>query len=202
MREFNFDNKVWVGLDKLSDLLLLSVVWTLCSLPVVTAGAATAALFSAAFQLREERSGRALRSFWSAFQMQWKRATLCWFIYLAVGAVLALELVICVTHWHESIVLVVCSGFLTAALLVHVIAAAYLFAGLSRFQVSVRQSLLNAVLMTARHGASSLFLLLITATGLLLTLRFWWLCIFFPGLLVYLEVKVLEGVFQRCYSAE
>ncbi len=45
---FNPENKFWQTLDHLADLLILSLLWLLCSLPLVTAGAATTALYDAA----------------------------------------------------------------------------------------------------------------------------------------------------------
>ena len=42
---FNPENRFWSFIDKLVNLCLLGVLWALFSLPVVTAGAATTALF-------------------------------------------------------------------------------------------------------------------------------------------------------------
>ena len=42
---FNVENPVWVFMGKLVDMLLLSGLWVICSLPVVTIGASTAALY-------------------------------------------------------------------------------------------------------------------------------------------------------------
>lgn len=52
---FNPQNSFWQTVDHLSDLLILSLLWLLCSLPLVTAGAAAAALYDAAAHCRRAR---------------------------------------------------------------------------------------------------------------------------------------------------
>ena len=44
---FNPQNRFWQTLDHFADLLILSLLWLVCSLPLVTAGAACAALYDA-----------------------------------------------------------------------------------------------------------------------------------------------------------
>ena len=36
---FNYDNPVWRFIGKLGDLILLNILWIVCSIPIVTAGA-------------------------------------------------------------------------------------------------------------------------------------------------------------------
>lgn len=44
---FNPENTFWKMLTKISDMMGLSICWLICSLPLITAGAATAALYDA-----------------------------------------------------------------------------------------------------------------------------------------------------------
>lgn len=46
-------SRFWFLLCKVAQLLELSICWSLCSLPVITAGAASAALFSMLFRIGE-----------------------------------------------------------------------------------------------------------------------------------------------------
>ena len=45
MAIFNPENSIWRVTGKLVDLMILSVFWLACSLPVVTLGPASAALY-------------------------------------------------------------------------------------------------------------------------------------------------------------
>ena len=48
---FHVENPVWVFMGKLVDMLILSGLWVICSLPVVTIGASTAALYYVTLKL-------------------------------------------------------------------------------------------------------------------------------------------------------
>ena len=48
---FNIENPVWVFMGKLVDILILAGLWLLCSLPVVTIGPSTAALYYGTLKL-------------------------------------------------------------------------------------------------------------------------------------------------------
>lgn len=45
MKFFSLENPIWKFIGNLADFFLLSCLWYLCCLPVVTAGAATTALY-------------------------------------------------------------------------------------------------------------------------------------------------------------
>ena len=55
---FNYDNPVWRFIGKLGDLILLNILWIVCSIPIVTAGAATTAVYYVTLKLvRDENDG-------------------------------------------------------------------------------------------------------------------------------------------------
>ena len=43
--KFNFDNKLFGALGKAVDCVILSVLWLVCCLPVITIGASSTALY-------------------------------------------------------------------------------------------------------------------------------------------------------------
>ena len=67
---FNPENSFWQALDHLADLLILSLLWLVCSLPLVTVGASTAALYDA--MARCVRGGEPMpwRRFWQTFRRE------------------------------------------------------------------------------------------------------------------------------------
>ena len=59
MAIFNPENSIWRVTGKLVDLMLLSVFWLACSLPVVTLGPASAALYHTVVQCIRGNPGTA-----------------------------------------------------------------------------------------------------------------------------------------------
>ena len=56
-RIFNPENAFFRTADKLADLVMLSLMWALCSIPLVTLGPATAALYDAAVKILRRGEG-------------------------------------------------------------------------------------------------------------------------------------------------
>lgn len=77
---------VWTILNTITDILGLSLLWLLCSLPLVTIAPATTALYDAVVHGIRYKEGGAYRRFFKTFRAEWKTGipvTLLW------GAVLA-----------------------------------------------------------------------------------------------------------------
>ena len=72
-------------------LVVINVLWLVCSLPVVTFGASSAALYACLFRLLEGDDTRPVRRFFAAFGENWKRATAAWLVVLAVLALLLFD---------------------------------------------------------------------------------------------------------------
>ena len=57
-RVFRYQGGLWRVLNTLTDIMALSVLWLLCSLPVLTLGAATTALYDSVVRcIRYKQSG-------------------------------------------------------------------------------------------------------------------------------------------------
>lgn len=74
---FNPENTFWRWMAGLADILVLSVLWLLCSVPVVTVGAATAALYDACARGMRGGRGDAWRRFFHTFRAELKTGDHC-----------------------------------------------------------------------------------------------------------------------------
>lgn len=83
------DNPVFAFMGKLGDVVLLNVIWLVCCLPVVTAGASVTALFYTARKIAAGEEYRVRHDFFHSFRANWRQATLFWLgllVFLAVAA--------------------------------------------------------------------------------------------------------------------
>ena len=60
---FNYDNPVWRFIGKFWDVIMLSVLWMVCSIPVVTIGASTTAMYYVTLKLVRDEDGYTFRYF-------------------------------------------------------------------------------------------------------------------------------------------
>lgn len=84
---FSMDNPVMRFLTKLFDVMFLSILWFVFSIPIVTIGASTTAMYYAGVKVIRRDRGYIFKEFWKSFKMNFIQATISWII-IAVGAVL------------------------------------------------------------------------------------------------------------------
>ncbi|MGN0157977.1 MAG: YesL family protein [Brotaphodocola sp.] len=160
---FNYDNPVWRFIGKFFDVMILNILWTICSLPIVTIGASTTAVYYVTLRLvRDEEGTSTWRDFFKSFKENFKQATAIWLILLVVGAVLAGDLYI-------FTMVMTGSGKLRIGLLSLFVGLAIIYAGIftfvfplqSRFYNPVKRTLFNAFFMSIRHFLNTVGILAI-----------------------------------------
>ena len=188
------DSKLHRALTWLIDIIFSGLLWCLFSLPVVTLGAASAALYYTAVKCIRRERGRLWPVFWKGFRDNLRPATKLWLIYvlaLAVGAANTLV----ARQWSggEFTPLVALGGivFLPVALTLP-----WVFAYVSRFENTARGSLKYVGVLTVRHLGRSLLL----AAELLGALGIAWLlpqiAPLLPGAVALMMSLSIEPVFK------
>lgn len=84
-----YDSPVMDFLGKVTDFIMLNILWVICSIPIVTIGAATAAKYTIAMRIIRHEDSPVIMPFFKAFKDNFKQATIIWMILmialLAVG---------------------------------------------------------------------------------------------------------------------
>ena len=89
---FNYDNPFWRFIGKLCDVMILNVLWVLCSIPVVTMGASTTAVYYVTLKLVRDEDGYTFRSYFRSFKENFKQATAIWLLLLGTGIILLIDI--------------------------------------------------------------------------------------------------------------
>ena len=166
----DFNNPVLRFLSHVFDIAVLNILWLIFSLPVVTMGAATTAVYAVCFQILQDKSSGVLKPFWKSFRMNLKQATVIWLILLAILAVLGVDL------WYflfsqtfiAGILQAIICGILILLLLDALLITIYAFTLLSLFENTVKETLRNAILLILRNPMRSLGALAVDASMLAL----------------------------------
>ena len=93
MGKLKTDNPIFDAIGKIGDIFILNLLWLVCSMPLITLGASTTALFSVARKIVAQEPVRIAADFFHAFRLSWKQATTLWLILAALGAVAVIDLV-------------------------------------------------------------------------------------------------------------
>lgn len=194
---FNPEKGLWQLLGYIGDLVMLSLLWVLCSIPVITIGAATAALYDATVSAFRRGETGYLGRFLSTFKRELVNGllpTLLW------GGLLALLLWLLrrFTVVAQGSAAAVAAVALLVLLLVPLGCACWTFPLLSRFTLRFGQLLGNAVRLALGYLPRTLLIAMSTAGCLYLTLRLVFVPVFLlPALLALFWSLLMEPVFQK-----
>ena len=81
MRFFNIDSLLMQNLSLPFDLMVLNVLTIVCSLPIITMGASTSALYDSVWKLKQNQ-GTLIRNYFQAFRKNFIQATFLFFLLL------------------------------------------------------------------------------------------------------------------------
>lgn len=132
------------GMEKVWDLMVLNVLFLLCSLPVVTIGPAATAMHYALRRWREQQ-GEIVKDFFRSFRQNFRQGLILWLVFLALGALIGWNFWL-ISNW---------TGMLYSVLMVVLLLAAYLllvwvsmvFPLLARFENTTPRMAKNALLL-------------------------------------------------------
>ena len=91
MKLFSYESRFSQWMLRISYACCLNVLWFICSLPIVTIGASTAALYYVSLKIVRGEEGRVFSSFFHSFRENFRQATVIWLILLAAGAFLGFD---------------------------------------------------------------------------------------------------------------
>lgn len=194
---FNPENRFWGFMSKIMDVFVISVLWFLFSIPVVTIGAATTSLYQFTLKQTEDEEGYVWKSFAKAFIKNFLQATALWLIILASGVFLMLDLYACLNISMPVIARIICFGVLLCIVLLYLLTSIYVFPILSRFRHPVKDILLHSFIMSVGNLYISVTILVIYAAAGVLTYFLPLLLPVFMGLAAFFSSYLLRYVFSR-----
>lgn len=154
----------WLGrfFNLVFDLVIMHLLWIICSLPIFTIGASTTALYYAFMKRTRRDEGYIWKNFFHSFKSNFKQATAIWLILLAVGAILITDLRIgmAATTGLGPVMI-----FASSLLLVpYCLILLYIFPVQAKFENKISANIKNALLMSIANFGYTLLMLVILVT--------------------------------------
>lgn len=156
MKFFGFDGSFHNFMGRVFDLVLLHVLWVIFSLPIVTIGASTSALYSVTLKMAKNEESYIVKGFWNAFKSNFKQSTKLWGVIAIIFAWLFLIMRICMKGDDRTLKLL---GIPNAGLLVvAVLALMYVFPIQAKYKNTTANILKNSVICSLRYLPYSILL--------------------------------------------
>lgn len=200
-RFFDPQNSLWYWIGKVPDMLLLSLLWLVFSLPVLTLPAASAALYDCvARNLRRDEKGL-YRRFFRTFRKELLRSIQLALVWGALAAALAFGYRSITARAVESGTMAVYALVYQISLLIPTAVFFWLIPMESRFVYSFSQLHKTAVAFTFSYLPRTALLLALTFLAVTVCRYVPILTLLLPALIAVLHSLVIEKVFDA-YTAE
>ncbi len=203
MKFFSMDSPLGKILANVFDLMLVNVLFIVCSLPIVTLGASLTAMNFVSLQMVEGKQPNVFQEFFKSFKQNFKQATILWGLVFAMSAVFFAWYIVI-----ENMVAINIAAFLRVILYIVIALFAmislYVFYLLAKFENNIVGILKNALLMSIKHFMTTLlsFLLLLLVILVVMFYPKWvgyglFLVVIGFSLVSYLISLMMARVFER-----
>ncbi len=165
---FNWiDNPIMRGMGRLADFIILNLLWVVCSIPIITIGASTTALYTVMLKLVKNEEGYIAKGFLKAFKENFKQSTIMWIIFLLISIVFVVDFA-SIKLMSDKIggILQILFLFMGALLTAWMV---YAFALQARFVNTVKNTLKNAMILVFAKLPFTVLIVLLTVGPVLVT---------------------------------
>lgn len=203
---FSQDSWFMASLSRITDLILLNLLFVLCSIPVVTLGSAAAAMYTVLFRMGTERESGVVRPFFAAFGENLKQGLVLWIAELALAGAFGFDIYLfyhMTGAFHYIYILILCLA------IVGLLASGYLFPLISLFRNSNLRTVGCAVALSIANLPRSFLIMLLNLVPILtlvlapvwfFQMTMLWLVIYF-AFAAYLNSLLLKKVFAPFLDA-
>lgn len=209
MEDF-FDPDSWLmsTLSSLADLMIVNILWLLTSLPIITLGASTAALYSVLRPNEKRYGSSAAKEYVLAFVRNFKKGTLI-LLVLLIPATFAVFNILMVFYGllEDSIISYIVCGL---SVFLFLFVWSYSFPLTACFESGVFKTISNALILSVAHLPTTVVVTVLNLLPVIILLFFtdfffkWtiiWLLLAF-ALIAKVNSWLLERVFRRYLPKE
>lgn len=184
------------GMNKLVMMLYLGFLWFLCSIPVITMGASTAAMYEVLLKAVKDQEGYIASSFFKALKGNLRQGTAVWLPLLIAGILFAGNLFYYgVLGGREYLLQIV---LFTILLLMVLAIISYIFPVMARFENTAAGHFRMASVLAVRNPGWTIVLLVIQLfTAFLIWFFLGFPALFIMGLMGYVQAVILNHIFDR-----
>jgi len=196
---FNLDGPVLQFINKITYSVYLNILWFICCIPIVTAGASTTALFYVTLKMVKNEEGNITKAFFRSFRANLKQGTKIWLILLFLGAILCTDGYVLYHLRFENIFWTLCTAVFFVAAAAYAIVLMYIFPLLARFDNTVGAMFKNALFIGVRFLVCTAMMAAVYFVMALVVIRvFTPAVIFGEGLCALLCSYLLSNILLLC----
>lgn len=204
---FDLNNPFFSFLSKVADIIIVSFLWFVCCLPVITIGPASSALYYVTLKLARKEDVQVTSCFFKGFKDNFKQGVAYSFIFAILVVVLIFDYLVAMAM--SGTAGAICCGIFFALGVWLLCTMFYTFPLQAQFYNTVKQTIINAMILAVRKFPMTVVVFFLNMLpGILLlyaTLVFFqtapiWVLLY-PGLAAFLCSMMFVKVFDPLIEA-
>ncbi len=164
MKFFSIDSPLYRFLCRLWDIIQINFFWMVCSIPIITMGASTAAAFKVCLHMVDEEEGYIYKEFFQGFKENWKQGTVLEILTLFCMYVVYLDMQLFYAVEGNPV------GFLIVAVLsgfVFFLCLIYAFPLIARYKNTLRATIKNSFTISRKYFFRTFMMLAVVGVEIL-----------------------------------
>ncbi len=191
---FNLENPVWSFMGKLVDVCILTILWIICCIPIITIGPATTAVYYVTLKLVRDEESYTVRSFFKSFKENFKQGTIIGVIMTLLGFFFIYDIYLYFAIGTQTMTIM---GIVFLGIfMIYLFTLTYVYPLLAKFYNPITRTMKNALFMSVKHVFRSFLMVIISVVV-------WVGCLFFPpllllsmGLIAFLQSYFFVAIFD------
>lgn len=184
---FNSDSRFSIFMNRISDLFILNILWIIFSIPIITIGASTSALYSVDLKLLDSEEGYIIKSFFKAFKENFKKSTILFVFIVFISILLGTNLI----FWLKCNLSIsyFTLPFILFFLFIFLLVTPYIFPTLTKTKCSILSIVKYSFFVSLKNLPYSILIVVFGVSTLFAT-------IYFPAFFLFM---ILLGVSIHSY---
>ena len=178
MKWLSYDSPIMQGIAKAADYALVNILWVICSLPLVTAGAALSARYYVGMKIAREQEPSVIKSYFSSFTRNLRQT-------LPPGVLFVLCCGLLIFDWRYVLVTDSAPAFRWALIVIttmFLMIQMCFYAVVSRYVITTREAMRAALGMIGAHFARILLAVALFVLPFIISIWYlkwaWLICLF------------------------
>ena len=199
MKGFGLDGKLFRGLSKAGDFLILALITVICCIPVITIGASLTAAFYSGMRLVKDEENYVYKDFFKSFKTNFVQGFIMEVVLAVIGVVLFIDLRAC-AYWAFS-----GSGSMIGNIFMYAIVGCfvvwggvvlYSFAVLARYDDKAFTVLKNSLILCTHHLPQTIIMMVATYGLMFFSFKYFTAYIVTIPLFIYIDSYIFTRIFK------
>ena len=191
---FNYDNPIWRFVGRIWDLFILNILWIVCSVPIVTFGASTTAMYYCTLKIARDRdSGGIFSMFFHSFKDNILQSTIIWVIMAIIGGILFFDIRFFSVYApiNNTVIKMIVFTITCFLIMLWMFIFLYVFPIQAKFINPIKQTFKLALFMSVKHLVRTVIML---AGSIMILVAVYFLIIRMPGVMSMLVLILGSGI--------